>query len=82
MLNSVGINVKTMVRLGSKDKAAIDKLSGKVLGYGWQPSEDLLSVGFRYNVSRKRKGKRLSPDLSLKDIPDFKAKSHNRRSLL
>ena len=70
-----------MVRSGLEDHEAIDKLSGNVLGYGWQPNEYLLSVSFKFNISKRRKGKRLKPNLSL-DIPQFMSESHNRWSLL
>ena len=65
LLKSVGLSLKTMVQSGSEDTSENDKLSGKVLGYGWDPSTDFMSVKFRFNISKRMKGKRLSPDLNI-----------------
>jgi len=46
MYRSVGLKLKTMVRSFFTDEEASDKLSGKVLGYGWTPKDYLMSVGF------------------------------------
>ena len=71
-----------MVRSRSTDKAAIEKLSGNVLGYSWKPKEDLLTVGFKFNISKRRKGKQLKPNLMVSDIGEFRKGSHNRHTLL
>ena len=44
MFRAVGLKLKTMVRSFSDDPEESDKLSGKVLGYGWNPKDDLMSV--------------------------------------
>ena len=53
-----------------------------VLGYNWDPEKDLLGVSFKYNTSRKNKGRRISPNLGLKDPQEFRLAYHNRRTLL
>ena len=53
MYRSVGLKLKTMVRSGSTDEQESAKLSGKVLGYGWNPEEDLMSVSLKFNISKK-----------------------------
>ena len=82
MVQSVRLRLKTMVASGSSDKEAISKLSGTVLGYNWDPEKDLLGVSFKYNTSRKNKGRRISPNLGLKDPQEFRLAYHNRRTLL
>ena len=41
-----------------------------------------MSVSLKFNISKKRKGKRLAPDMKLSDIELFKGQTHNRRTLL
>ena len=82
MVTSVGLKLKTMVRSGSTDEDAIAKLSGTVLGHIWEPTKDVFGVSIKFNYSKKKKGKRDKPDISLKDIGEFKGFQHNRRSLL
>ena len=78
----MGLKLKTMVRSHSDDSEEANKLSGKVLGYGWNPKEDLMSVAIKFNISKKRKGLRTSPDMTIADIESFKLQAHNRRTLL
>ena len=82
MMGKVELRLKTMVTSGSSDTEAMSKLSGRVLGYNWKCKEDLLGIPFKFNISKKKKGRRMSPNLELKDLQDFKLASHNRRSLL
>ena len=82
MACKVGLKLKTMVASGSTDQDAIQKLSGAVLGYNWDPTKDVMGVAFKFNVSRKQKGVWEKPNLTLAEIDTFKAMPHNRRSLL
>ena len=79
MARAVGLELKTMVRSGSKDKDATHKLSGTVLGYNWWPEEDLLEVPIKFNTSKRRKGLRSKPNLKDTDIDDFKLQNQNRQ---
>ena len=72
MAKKIGLKLKTMVTSGSQDQEAIQKLSGTVLGYKWKPTEDVLGVSFKFNISRKRKGKREKPNLCLSNMEEFK----------
>ena len=38
MVSNVGLKLKTMVKSGSMDQEAINKLSGTILGYIWKPT--------------------------------------------
>ena len=82
MFRAVGLKLKTMVRSFSSDSVESEKLSGKVLGYGWDPQSDLMSIPIKFNFSKKRKGLRTRPDMTVADIENFKLQTHNRRSLL
>ena len=82
MYRAVGLKLKTMVRSFSTDIEESEKLSGKVLGYGWNPKNDLMSVAIKFNFSKKRKGLRTQPDMTIADIESFKVQTHNRRTLL
>ena len=44
ILDKGGFKVKTFVRSHETDKEAMDKLGGKVLGYGWKADEDIMTV--------------------------------------
>ena len=76
MANKVGLKLKTMVASSSTDQDAIQKLSDAVLGYNWDPTQDIMGVTIKFNISRKRKGVQEKPNLILQDMP------HNRRPLL
>ena len=82
MACKVCLKIKCMVCSGSDNQEAIDKLFGAVLGYKWALKEDLLSVSLKFNISKKRKGKCLDPDLFLSDIDKLKSTKLNRRMLL
>ena len=60
----------------------MSKISGTVLGYNWNPEKDLLGIYVKFNTSRKKKGRRMSPNLELKDLQELKLASHNRRTHL
>ena len=53
MVKKAGLRLKTLVTSGSSDMDAINKLSGSVLGYNWEPKEDVLSVMLKFNISKK-----------------------------
>ena len=53
-----------------------------VLGYKWEPQQDLMGITLRFNISKWSKGKHQEPDLSLSDIDQLKSLKHTRRTLL
>ena len=44
ILDKAGFKVKTFVRSHETDNEAMEKLGGKVLGYGWKADEDIMTV--------------------------------------
>ena len=57
--------MKVLVRSGDTDQSNKDLIGYKVLRYGWDSSDDMMTVKFPINVSKK-KGKKLRslPDLT------------------
>ena len=82
MSAKVGLRLKTMVRSGSTDTAAIKQLGSGVLGYKWDPTADLMSVKIKFNTSKHRKGLRTKPDLTSSDLGSLRSTPFNRHVLL
>ena len=49
----------------------MSKLSDKVLGCLYDPKDDLIGVKFSFNPSKKKKGLKVKPDLTLPDVDTF-----------
>ena len=62
MACKISLKIKSMVCSGSDNQEVINKLSGAVLGYKWEPQQDLMGITLRFNISKWRKGKYLEPD--------------------
>ena len=71
MMKQVGLKLKTIVSSVSQDQEALSKLSDKVLGCLYNPKEDTIGVKFAFNPSKKMKGLKMKPDLTLPDIDAF-----------
>merc|ERR1712240_689883 len=82
MLKQVGLKIKTIVSSVSQEPEDLAKLSNKVLGCLYNPREDLLEIKFVFNPSKKKKGIKIKPDLTLQDIEEFYKSPQSRRSLL
>merc|ERR1712239_33546 len=82
MMKKVGLKLKTIVASKSSDQESISKLSDKILGYLYNPVEDRLGIKFVFNPAKKRKGAKVCPDLTLKDVDSFIKTPQSRRSLL
>ena len=82
ILNEVGYDVKTIVTSGDTDDSAINLLGETVLGYGWNAKSDIMDVKFKFNTSKKRKGIRTKPDLTIETLEIFKKLPLTRRILL
>ncbi len=65
LLNNVGLSLKALVQSGSNDEEAIAKLSGTALVYKWEPAADIMGVKLKFNPSKKRKGIKSRPDLTV-----------------
>merc|ERR1711895_2455 len=82
LLNNLGLSLKALVQSGSNDEEAIAKLSGTALGYKWEPAADIMGVKLKFNPSKKRKGIKSRPDLTLSDLEQFKTSSLSKRQVL
>merc|ERR1712163_105962 len=82
LLNNVGLHLKTLVTSGSRDKEAIAKLSGTALGYIWEPTTDFMGVKLKFNPSKKKKGIKSMPDLTLSDLQSFDTLSLSKRQIV
>ena len=57
-------------------------LGNKVLGYNYCLEEDMMSVSFPINVSKKRRSVRVEPDLTAEDLDLLRSKTLTKRILL
>ena len=71
MMKQVGLKLKTIVSSVSQDPEDLAKLSDKVLGCLYNPKEDAIGIKFVFNLSKKKKGLKTKPDLTLHDIDAF-----------
>ena len=82
MMQSVGLRLKTIVSTSNPDPNSAEKLSSKVLGCLFDIKSDFLGIKFTFNPSKKKKGLKTHPDLTLSDVNKFHESSHSRRALL
>merc|ERR1712112_571724 len=82
LLNNVGLSLKTLVTSGSRDEEAIAKLSGTALGYKWEPTTDKMGVKLKFNPSKKRKGLKSKPEITLSDLQSFETLSLSKRQIV
>ena len=68
MMAKVGLKLKTIVSSVSCDQESIEKLSEKVLGCLWDPMKDLIGIKFSFNPSKRKKGVKVMPNLTIKDL--------------
>ena len=71
MMKKVRLKLKTIVLSVSQDQEALSKLSDKVFRCLYDPKNDLISVKFTFNLSKKKKGLKVKPDLTLPDVDTF-----------
>ena len=74
--------IKAFSISGQKKSEETELMGNKVLGYEYNVEEDMLSVPFPVNLSRKKRSVREEPNLTLSDIDDLKSKSFTKRLLL
>merc|ERR1712240_776815 len=82
MMRKVRLKLKTIVLSISQDQEALSKLSDKVLGCLYDSKNNLISVKFSFNPSKKKKGVKVKPDLTLPDVDTFYKSPQTQRSLL
>ena len=71
MLKQVGLKIKTIVSSVSQDPEDLAMLSDKLLGCLYNPKEGVIGIKFVFNPSKKKKGLKTKPDLTLQDIDSF-----------
>ena len=71
MLKQVGLKIKMIVTLVSQEPEYLAKLSDKVLGCLYNPEKDVIGIKFVFNPSKKKKGLKTKPDLTLQDVDSF-----------
>ena len=59
-----------------------DLMGNKVLGYNYDVEEDMMSLHFGMNISKKKRSVRLEPDLTLADVDKLRSASLSKRVLL
>ena len=59
------LKAKTFISTGEVDEDAKALIGGKVLGYGWDASSDVMKVNFPIHLSNKKKKARMDPPLTL-----------------
>merc|ERR1711867_385615 len=64
------------------DEEAIAKLSGTALGYKWEPTSDEMGVKLKFNPSKKKKGIKSKPDITLSDLQSFETLSLSKRQIV
>ena len=81
-----GFHFKGFVMSGDTKEENIALLGtgevGRVLGIGWNPTEDAFVVNVRINTSKKFKGARKGPDMTKEEIPSLIKEKFSRRLLL
>ena len=57
-------------------------LGNSVFGYGWNPKTGLMKVKFKMNMSKKKRGMRLGPDLTVETLESLRSVKMTKRNLL
>jgi hypothetical protein len=82
VLDTVGMHPKVKVMSGIEDEEAIQKLEGRVLGHLWDAKNDKLMIKLMVNLTEKRRGIQVGPDLRVEDLPRLWKESLSKRKLL
>ena len=53
-----------------------------MFGYGWDPKKGLMKLRFKMNMSKKRRGVRCGPDLSVETLETLRTVKMTKRNLL
>merc|ERR1712121_294381 len=55
---------------------------GIALGYRWEPTTDIMGVKLKFNPSKKKKGLKSKPDITLSDLQSFGTMSLSKRQIV
>ena len=77
-----GYILKVIVVNGDPPGPMVDKLGGAALGLPWDPTTDLITIPLRVNVTQRRRGKAVGPDLTKATIHELDEAALTRRICL
>ena len=77
-----GWEVKEFVVEGDMEQSDDNLLNNSVFGYKWNPKTKYMSLKFNINLSKKRRGVRVSPDLTVEDLKSLGDMKMTKRILL
>merc|ERR1711893_144607 len=81
MLDVIGCKPKVVCISGETDERILSK-QGKILGIAWDPTADLLQYKLTVNISEKKGGARMGPDMSEDDLAAIRSTVYTRRICL
>ena len=67
-----GMKFKAMLTSGEDDPDKLSKLGGGVLGVRWNCKDDYMHVDFPVNLSKKRRGISMGPDITKETMDEMK----------
>ena len=83
ILSHGSLQLKVIVTSGETNPEKIAKLGNSVLGIGWDPPSDNISMNLTVNLGQRKKGKPLlEPDLTIERLDSIKKRILTRRTLL
>ena len=77
-----GFKVKAFAVEHDMDQPDENLLGNSVFGYGWNPKTGLMKLKFRMNMSKKKRGMRCGPDLSVESLESLRSAKMSKRNLL
>ena len=77
-----GFKMKVMVRDGEKRPEVTELLGGGVLGLPWKPHQDTIVMHLGVNLSAKKKGARVGPELTPQTVEEIDSAILTRREVV
>ena len=82
ILDIGGFKVKEIVVEGDMDQPDENLLGNAVFGYGWNAKTAVMRLKFHLNMSKKRRGARTGPNLSVENLETLGSFQFTKRTLL
>ena len=82
ILDIGGFKVKEIVVEGDMDQPDENLLGNAVFGYGWNAKTGVMRLKFKLNMSKKKRGVRTEPDLTVDNLESLKTQKFTKRNLL
>ena len=77
-----GFKVKAFAVEFDMDQPDENLLGNSVFGYGWNPKTGLMKLKLKVNMSKKRRGVRSGPDLTVESLESLRSLMMTKRNLL